>query len=68
MPTPRVEAEAVAQILASAQNELGAVAYREAWSVGAALSADDAIAQALDLAEQHLSAKKPGDIRRIFAV
>lgn len=68
MPTPRVEAEAVAQILASAQNALGAVAYREAWSVGAALSADDAIAQALDLAEQHLSAKKPGDIRRIFAV
>lgn len=68
MPTPRLEAEAIAQILASAQSALGVVAYREAWSAGATLSADGAIAQALDLTEQRLSAKKQSNIRRVFAV
>lgn len=68
MPTPRLEAAAIAQILTSAQSALGDVAYREAWNTGSALSADDAISLALDLAEQRLSAKKPGDLRRVFAV
>ncbi len=60
-PASPSEREKIAALLANARARLGDAAYAEAWRMGAALSCDAAIAEALTLASRRLTTSAPPD-------